>query len=157
MALYCSDVKGAFDRVDSQRLLQKLRQKGLSGQLLVVISSWLEERAAQVVVEGAYSEEAKLEDSVYQGTVWGPPLWNVFFEDARMAVNKAGYTEAIFADDLNAYKSYDSSCNSEVLSEEMEYCQECLHEWGRANKVQFDAGKESIHVLHRKEPEGEDF
>ena len=157
VALYCSDVKGAFDRVDSHRLLEKLRQKGVSGSFLKVVSSWLEERTAQVVVEGAHSDIAGLNDSVYQGTVWGPPLWNVYFEDARKPVNKAGYTEAIFADDLNAFKSYDRNCCNDVLYEEMEYCQECLHEWGRANKVQFDAGKESKHVLHRQEPEGEDF
>ena len=157
VALYCSDVKGAFDRVDSQRLLQKLRQKGLREELLEVMRSWLDERTAKVVVEGAYSETAVLDNSVYQGTVWGPPLWNVFFEDARVPVNKAGYTEAVFADDLNAHRNYNATCRNEVLNEEMQYCQACLHEWGRANKVQFDAGKESMHILHRLEPEGEDF
>ena len=24
---------------------------------------------------------------VYQGTVWGPPLWNVFYADAKASVN----------------------------------------------------------------------
>ena len=43
---------------------------------------------AQVVVGGAYSVQADLANMVYQGTVWGPPLWNVFFEDARWAINE---------------------------------------------------------------------
>lgn len=157
VALYCSDVKGAFDRVDTERLLQKLRQKGLSGKLLAVLGSWLEQRVAKVVVEGFYSESAELSNSVYQGTVWGPPLWNVFFEDARVPVNQAGFSEALFADDLNAYRSYDKSCQNEVLYEEMQDCQARLHKWGKANKVQFDAGKESMHILHRTEPDGEAF
>ena len=32
-----------------------------------------------------------------------------------------------------------------------------LHQWGAANQVLFDAGKESFHVLHRRCPYGEDF
>ena len=71
VALYCSDVKGAFDRVDSERLKLKLRQKGLGGQLLEVVGDWLEERTAKVVVEGECSETAVLRDSIYQGTIWG--------------------------------------------------------------------------------------
>ena len=157
VALYCSDVKGAFDRVDSERLKLKLRQKGLGGQLLEVVGDWLEERTAKVVVEGEHSETAVLRDSVYQGTVWGPPLWNVFFEDARLAVNQAGYKEALFADDLNAYKDYAGKLSNEVLMEEMSDCQATLHKWGRANKVQFDAGKESMHILHQRKPEGDGF
>ena len=39
----------------------------------------------------------------------------------------------------------------------MAECQSALHAWGRANQVQFDASKESFHVLSRTDPEGEDF
>ena len=79
------------------------------------------------------------------------------FEDASHPVRAAGFNDAFFADDLNCYKAYASSCRNEALLEEMAECQEALHTWGRANQVQFDAGKESFHVLSRREPEGEDF
>ena len=39
----------------------------------------------------------------------------------------------------------------------MAECQAELHTWGRANAVQFDAGKEGFHVLSRRDPEGDDF
>ena len=157
VALYCSDVKGAFDRVDTERLLHKLEAKGVSGPLLEVLMDWLQDRTAQVVVDGAFSDTAVLKNSVYQGTVWGPPLWNVFFEDARVPVNKTGFMDAFFADDLNCYKDYSKECKNELLVDEMKDCQAELHKWGRANKVQFDAGKESMHILHRSKPEGEGF
>ena len=41
---------------------------------------------------------------VYQGTVLGPTLWNLFFEDARAAINEVFFTEYVFADDLNAFR-----------------------------------------------------
>ena len=157
VALYCSDVSGAFDRVDTDRLLEKLQRKGLKGELLAVVRSWLGERTAQVVVDGAFSDEATLKNSVYQGTVWGPPLWNVFFADARVPILQAGFTDAFFADDLNCFKSFDGKCPNKVLSEAMEECQEALHRWGAANKVQFDSSKESLHILHKRFPEGENF
>ena len=44
---------------------------------------------------------------VFQGTVWGPPLWNCFYEDGRRAVNAKGVLETVFADDLNCFKCFD--------------------------------------------------
>ena len=72
-------------------------------------------------------------------------------------MNQAGFKEAVFADNLNAYKDYDKSCDNQVLHEEMQDCQAELHKWGRANKVQFDAGNESTHILSKDGPEDEPF
>eukprot|EP00969_Alexandrium_andersonii_P169053 7472443-Alexandrium_andersonii.AAC.1 len=51
------------------------------------VESWLEPRSAKVIVKGFCSWEFLMRDMVYQGTVLGPPLWNVVFEDARAAIN----------------------------------------------------------------------
>ena len=79
--MYCSDVSGAFDRVSTERLGKKLRQKGVPTRWVKLFLSWLRERLAQVVVGGKRSEVVFLVDQVFQGTVWGPVLWNTFFED----------------------------------------------------------------------------
>ena len=157
VAVYCSDVSGAFDRVWTCRLLDKLRQKGVEGPILKVLDSWLRTRTAVVVVEATRSKQAALINQVYQGTVWGPPLWNVYFEDAKVPVNTAGFQDVFFADDLNTYKDYARSCSNFCLYEEMRECQAELHKWGAANRVQFDASKESMHILDRWEPESEGF
>ena len=149
VGLYCSDVSGAFDRVKKERLVQKLVQKGLQGPLLKVLESWLDTRTAYVVVEATKSKAALLTNQVFQGTVWGPSLWNTFFEDARTPVNRAGFEDTFFADDLNCYKTYSRSCQNEVVTEELEECQAELHKWGGANQVAFDAAKEHFHVLDR--------
>ena len=46
----------------------------------------MEDRRSSVIVSGAQSVEAALADWVYQGTVLGPPLWNLFYKDAAAAV-----------------------------------------------------------------------
>ena len=80
IALYCSDVSGAFDRVNADKLLSKLERKGVCPPMLKLLSSWLGERIAHVVVEGCKSTPAVLNNMVYQGTVWGPPLWKPFLK-----------------------------------------------------------------------------
>ena len=84
-------------------------------------------------------------------------MWNCFFEDARNAVNSSGMHETTFADDLNCWRYYNKNVNNEHIKEDLKGCQNTLHAWGEANRVQFDAAKESHHVLHRYEHEGEDF
>ena len=63
----------------------------------------------------------------------------------------------MFADDLNAHKSFPLRTPNEVLFLETDNCQTELHSWGHANQVSFEADKESKHVVSHKEAEGEDF
>ena len=157
VAVYCSDVSGAFDRVRMGRLLQKLGNKGLHPKIVAVLASWLRRRRATVVVGGFYSDIMQLINMVFQGTVTGPMLWNLFFEDARRAINECLYTEVIFADDLNAYREFPSDMYNELIQKSMTDCQQELHSWGAANQVAFDAGKESQHVLSLTDPLGDGF
>ena len=83
-------MSGAFDRVPTDRLLQKLHRKGVTGKVFKFLGSWLEEREAVVVVDGVHSKTACLQNMVFQGSVWGPPLWNAYFADARVPVAQAG-------------------------------------------------------------------
>ena len=41
VGLYCSDVSGAFDRVCSKRLLEKLQRSGLHPLLIQLVAAWL--------------------------------------------------------------------------------------------------------------------
>ena len=86
LALFCSDVSGAFDRVPTSTLVSKLALKGLHPLLVAVIRDWLSARSARVLVGGESSDLFTILDSVYQGTVWGPILWNCFFDDSRQMI-----------------------------------------------------------------------
>ena len=78
IAVYCLDVSGAFDKVNSRRLVRKLRAKEVPEEILAVLQSWLAARTARVAVGGKFSRDMRISDMVYQGTVLGPPLWNIF-------------------------------------------------------------------------------
>ena len=100
----CSDVSGAFDRVSTERLLAKLQNSGVHPKIVKVLQSWLGERSASVVVDGVASNQFCIDNSIYQGTIWGPPLWNHFFGDAKYAIKEANFIESISVDDLNAFQ-----------------------------------------------------
>ncbi len=157
IGVYCSDVSGAFDRVPVDRLVDKLAAHGLHVDVLGVVRSWLRDRQSFVVVAGEKSDGATLSNMVFQGTVWGPTLWNVFVGDAAIVFESAGFSVVIYADDVNAFKAYDASTPNATILADLRARQAELHRWGLANRVSFDAGKESFAVLSSTEPEGENF
>ena len=119
--------------------------------------SWLAPRTARVVVGGARSRVRPLEDSVFQGTVWGPPLWNCYYADCSAAVALRGFLDIIFADDLNCTKVMDPTTSNDEAMAAAKECQAEVHAWGKGNRVIFDQDKESFHVLHRTRGHGENF
>ncbi|CAE8602818.1 unnamed protein product [Polarella glacialis] len=124
--------------------------------MLSVLASWLDDRSAVVVIDNTNSEPGPLKNSVYQGTVLGPLLWNCHYEDARRA-SEHGFDENIFADDLNCFKVFDRRAPNDEVYAEPQSRQSSLHRWGAANQVTFDPGKESFHIIDRRAPAGADF
>ena len=60
IAVYGSGVSGAFDHVNSKRLLRKLRARGIPEETLLVPGSWLSERIAGVAVGNKLSRDMKI-------------------------------------------------------------------------------------------------
>ena len=91
----------------------------------------------------------RLRDMVFQGTVWGPQLWNAFFGDCVVAIRGCSFDVVIYADDCNAFKAYPRSTSDALIMDDLRECQQQLHKWGRANRVTFDAGKEETMIVSR--------
>ena len=157
VAVYCSDVSEAFDRVLAERLLEKLRCKGVHPTMVALTESWLQQRTAHVVDEGQFSDKMVLKNMVFQSTVLGPSLWNLFYEDARRAIHETGFEEIVYADDLNGFKEFEHNASIVSVLADAKKCQTELHKWSRANQVSFDLGKESAHIVSHAQPHGDPF
>ena len=125
--------------------------------MLPVFRSWLGERSSTVIVDGVHSRARPLSCSVYQGTVWGPPLWNRFFESARHSINAQGFTESVFADDLNCFRAFEAGVADSDILQELQRCQSSLHFWGHTMRVSFDSSKEGLYILSPRRPLGSSF
>ena len=71
--------------------------------------------------------ELFIENQVYQGTVLGPILWDVNFEDVHVPIRNSGFKEVTFADDLNSYKGYDGTVANSVIRRHCKKCQTEVH------------------------------
>ena len=81
VAAFLSDISGAFDRVFKPYLLAKLYQFGVGETFLKFLDAYLAPRVGRLIVQGESSCDMDLANTVFQGTVLGPPLWNSFFAD----------------------------------------------------------------------------
>ena len=137
--------------------MARLRLCRTRPKFLEVFKSWLSRRRATVVVGGVKSKVLTMTNMVYQGTVWGPFLWNIFAADASTAIQSCEFEDVFFADDLNASKAFDASVPDDLVFADLDHVQNELHLWGEANQISFDAGKESKHIISKSRPVGEDF
>ena len=157
VAIYLSDISGAFDKVDRQRMVKRLREIGLSESMVEFLIDYLAPRSAVVVVQGHESMVFVISDQIFQGTVLGPPLWNVFFEPIDSAVLSQKFKVAKFADDLTAYRYFKRSTPNDVILDDLKACQVATHNWGVQTRVSFDTSKEYFCILDRQDPFGDVF
>ena len=87
----------------------------------------------------------------------GPPLWNTFFSDVSAAARHTGGKEQMFADDLNIFREFPQATTLTDCQSDLQRYRERVHNWGKANRVSFDASKEHMVVLHPSKCHGEAF
>ena len=97
IAVFCSDVSGVFDRVRAERLLEKLRSKGVHPTLVALAGSWLQQRTAQVVVVPRCPSKTWFS----RASCWVPPFGTSSTRMPERALHDAGVVEIVNADDLN--------------------------------------------------------
>ena len=130
VGIYWGDIAAAFDRVFAQYLLAKCRRAGANDCFLAFLSEFLAPRRASVIVDGVSSDPFTIEDMVFQGTVFGPPLWNAFFADVSGPAASNGAKQSKFADDLNAYKSYPADAPLEEVLSDLKRGQQAVNQRG---------------------------
>ena len=92
--------------------MRKLRARGIPDAILLVIQSWRYERKANVNTQHGVP-----------GRVFGPPLWNIYYADAALAVQLHAFLEIVFAETLNYFKDFGLSIANSELHLEMRQCQ----------------------------------
>ena len=145
---FLSDITGAFDRVFKNYLMAKLYRAGIGDVYLNFLNAYFEPRIGRVTIAGVFSDAFQISDSVFQGTVLGPTLWNVFFADVMHSARAHGGKEALFADDLSVFQKFARSCSNVEVKHALCHTQQEVHKWGERFRVTFDASKEHAIIIH---------
>lgn len=138
------DIAGAFDRVWHEGLLEKLRAKGIQGDLLCLLGNYLQGRTLQVVVNGQASESLPVEASVPQGSVLGPVLWNIYIDDLLQQLPSV----SAYADDCTLSCTYPRRDSGQVV-DKINHQLGVIHEWGERWQVTFAPEKTQAMVISR--------
>ena len=100
-----------------------------------------------IAVDGANSDDIVLRNMIFQGTVLGPTLWNLFFSDLDDSVSGTDHIPHKFADDVSTTKTYEYATTDAAIYEDLGHSQSLLHAWGDRNRVSFDAVKEKMMII----------
>ena len=136
------DIQKAFDTVDHQILLDKLRCYGVSGDQLVFFASYLNNRQQCCNVNGKLSSTKRIRCGVPQGSILGPLLFIIYMNDLPLAVKEADIT--MYADDTSLSKGFKST---DELKEQLipAFCKVC--EWLKCNRLSLNALKTEFMIM----------
>ncbi len=130
------DFAKAFDRVPHIRLLTKIYNCGIRGNLFLWIKDFLHNRIQRVVIKENKSDWIQVTSGIPQGSVLGPLLFTIFINDLPSEIRSH---IKIFADDT---KIYNSISNSNVLQDDLDK----LLVWSRKWLLPFNVDK--CKVIH---------
>jgi len=132
------DISKAFDRVVHTNLLLKLKQIGIVGSLLNLITSYLENRSQVVRSNGSTSAICYTNCGVPHGSVRGPLLFLIYINDISDNIQSS---MSLFADDTTLYFSSKFPSHLHlVLSEDLL----TLGKWSDTWNVRFNAQKTKV-------------
>ena len=104
------DIQKAFDTVDHQILLDKLRCYGASGDQLVFFASYLNNCQQCCKVNGKLSSTKRIRCGVPQGSILGPLHFIIYMNDLPSVVKEVDIT--MYADDTSLSKGFKTTNES---------------------------------------------
>ena len=120
------DLKKAFDTLDHEILLQKLKKYGFRGNCQDWLHSYLENRSQRVVANGVVSHWQIIRHGVPQGSILGPLLFLIYINDLPFSANSVEIM--LFADDTNITAV---KCSNEDIRRDLKM----INNWLNANKL----------------------
>ena len=132
------DLKNAFDTIQHNLLLEKLKNYGIKGWALKWFEEYLSDREQYTEINGEKSGNRRMVCGVPQGSVLGPILFLIFINDLPNAMQ---ILTVLFADDTAMVKE---GTDMEELATELEQKLETATEWFRANKLSLNVKKTKL-------------
>ena len=143
-AIIFLDVKKAFDTVNHNVLLKKLKHYGVDGFVIKWFDSFLSDRLQFTKLNGTASSILPVNNGVPQGSILGPVLFSLFINDlSRHCIDSIAF---LFADDCALYFNQVKRGDWSNIVIEMRI----IYEWFRVNRLCFNISKTSILIFDRE-------
>ena len=143
------DLSAAFDTVDQEKLLSILEEEiGVKKTALKWFRSFLVGRTQKVKINDSYSSEVELDFGVAQGSILGPPLFNIYTRSfPNTMVRMVEYSIDGYADDHQLWKQFNLLFQVEVLGKNLNSCFQVIDDWMKKFFLKLNASKTKIMVV----------
>ena len=136
------DLRKAFDTVDHNILLDKLKYYGMEGKHLAWFESYIYNRTQYCYVDGHNSELRKNLARIFQGSSFGPLLFSIYINDLPSILENS--ESSLYADDTNL------SALDEILSNAQQKLSKdlkTLANWLHLNKLSANLVKTEYMII----------
>ncbi|MGL5706831.1 MAG: RNA-directed DNA polymerase, partial [Aeromonas sp.] len=138
------DFSKAFDRVDHNLLLHKVRKAGFDEYAHAWLSNYLWNRRYTVRVNGSLSEPFAAPTGVPQGSILGPLLFLIFINDLPEGIRSL---LVLYADDGKISRVIGTPADEETLQSDIS----TAYAWSVVNNLPFNTSKcKVLHIRNRR-------
>ena len=121
------DILKAFDEVWHKGIIFKLKQNGISGKLLSVLSDFLKDRKQIVILSGQVSSWTGVNAGVPQGSILGPVRFLIYINDLADGLSS---NVKLFADDKSLFSvTHDASTSGNELNNDLYQINKWAFQW----------------------------
>ena len=134
------DLSKAFDSLDHNILLSKLKFYGVTGVSLDLMSSYLSNRRQCTQFNTTVSDFLDIKQGVPQGSILGPLLFSIYINDLPSSSNLFEFL--MYADDTTLYCSIDKLATNNINNVINEHLDK-VNVWMNSNKLVLNSKKQN--------------
>ena len=149
------DLSKAFDTINHEILLKKIKYYGFADTPLKWFESYLHNRQQHVFFNGCYSTPKTLETGVPQGSILGPLSFLIYMNDLKESCNR--FFPILYADDTGLVSSLCSFLHDQDVSNTCEISRNindelyCVQEWLNVNRLSLNVSKTKYMIFHHRQ------